>query len=61
MKCACFHEEKLSKEDKRKLNWILDELIKEKLKTIANKQKEDPEQNNTIEIDPVLEVTDNEL
>lgn len=61
MKCAYFHEEKLSKEDKRKLNWILDELIKEKLKTIANKQKEDPEQNNTIEIDPVLEVTDNEL
>ena len=58
MKCEYYQEKKrnhMSIADKKKLRWIFDQVLKEKMKELAKKKTE----TNVEEIDPVMEVTDN--
>lgn len=58
MKCEYYQEKKrnhMSIADKKKLRWIFDQVVEEKMKELAKKKTE----TNVEEIDPVMEVTDN--
>lgn len=58
MKCEYYQEKKrnhMSIADKKKLGWIFDQVLKEKMNEIIEKQSE----KIVEEIDPVMEVTDN--